>query len=67
MYILTILCGICYDYFAIYRESSVTDFGNRYDNAAAMEMLGGGSSQGISHKACMAALGYDWEIDMHND
>lgn len=43
---------------------SVTDLGTEYDNNQITELLTGGQGEGIAHKACMAALGYDWDLSM---
>jgi hypothetical protein len=45
--------------------TSLGNFNQQYDNAAMNQLLGGGVG-GVAQKACMAALGYDWELDFGN-
>ncbi len=45
-------------------DSSINDFDTRYDNSQVMEMLGGGAG-GLANKACMAAFGYDWNLNFN--
>jgi hypothetical protein len=45
--------------------SSITDLSNDYGNAKLDTMIGGGVS-GVAQKACMAALGYEWELSIND-
>ncbi|MEI6610022.1 MAG: hypothetical protein WCO53_09815 [Deltaproteobacteria bacterium] len=45
--------------------SSITDLSNDYGNAKLDTLISGGVS-GVAQKACMAALGYEWELSIND-
>ena len=45
-------------------SSSITDFGNRYDNTAMNDFFAGGTDS-VMKKMCMVAFGAEWELDFN--